>query len=305
MNKQEKIDLIVAYMEGNVRDEEVELFYQLLETDKEFEELVGEYHQIDMLLEEMFPDDDEEDTFIENEFDVKDENQKKITLTTQMGKNQKTKKNMFLMRWIAASVLLLLSIGFIYYLNPSTKNNQKITKNKNQTDKSLDKKENINPKIDKDSLKNEKDNVVEKEEIEIVLPKKEKIEEKIAVIPNDIKQKFESKNRSLEAMAEDGSSRSTKSFKIIVPQNNENFKDKIIFKWEWEWEKENTEPMLMLSILDRFGNEYKKFEINTKEKKSSYIINVSDFEPALYYFQISTTQESIPYTGRFFVRKPF
>lgn len=303
MNKQEKIDLIVAYMEGNVRDEEVELFYQLLETDKEFEELVGEYHQIDMLLEEMFPDDDEE-TFIENEFDVKDEIQKKITLTTQMGKNQKTKKNMFLMRWIAASVLLLFSIGFIYYLNSTTKNNQKITKNKNHTDKSLDKKENTIPKIDKDSLKNEKDNVVEKKEkIEIVLPKKEKIEEKIAVIPNEIKQKFESKNRSLEAMAEDGSSRSTKFFKIIVPQNNENFKDKVLF--EWKWEKENTQPTLTLIILDRFGNEYKKFEMDTKQKVSSYTIDVSNFEPALYYFQISTTQESIPYTGRFFVRKPF
>lgn len=214
---------------------------------------------------------------------------------------QKNKKVLF---GVAASVLLFISITSIYYLNQTTKNNQKITKNKNHTDKSLDKKENTIPKIDKDSLKNEKDNVVEKKEkIEIVLPKKEKNEEKIAVIPDDIKQKFESKNRSLEAMAEDGSSRSTKSFKIIVPQNNENFKDKIIFKWEWE--KENTEPMLMLSILDRFGNEYKKFEINTKEKKSSYIINISDFEPALYYFQISTTQESIPYTGRFFVRKPF
>lgn len=292
MNKQEKIDLIVAYMEGNVRDEEVELFYQLLETDKEFEELVGEYHQIDMLLEEMFPDDDEEDTFIENEFDVKDENQKKITLTTQMGKNQKTKKNMFLMRWVAASVLLLLSIGFIYYLNPSTKNNQKITKNKNQTDKSLDKKENINPKIDKDSLKNEKDNVVEKKEkIEIVLPEKEKIQELYA-------DNFISNAASESKMLISKSINKTITF-ILPKSNDENF-DKIIL-FDFKDSNKNVQSYTLEIITNQETEAYKKI---LKANELPLSVDFSKNEPGVYYFSLKTDNniDNI-HVGRFFFKK--
>jgi len=301
MNKQESIDFIARYFADELSEEENISFLKKIKDDKQFTRWTNNYLQVSKHLNDKLKTIEMEKK--ENIFEEIDDSllsrmrgwDKKLKEDAESAKRQK------IFSFITLSIIIVLSI--VWFLNSyhSKDTYSKTSLTTEDSTKTFIEKENNLAEQYQDSNK-QKTDIQEKNKIQKETPKNTISENNPNTTEVDLKN-FEVENYELDNMAsqaDDGSNRGSK-FKINLPKNKNNF-DKEVF---YEWENENRKEIYTLQILDRYGERVgKTHKIQCQEPLVTFRLNLSLFEPALYYWKLEHTSEEIPMYGKFFVKKP-
>ncbi len=245
------------------------LFAKEVEKRRYFENI------IDQLEFQNFDDDDEED-------DENNEVEKPKSILISKSFFQKNKK---IILATAASIMLCVSVGIIYYLNQNNKDKSVVKNIKLNTNKNTEKSP-LNTKNETEK------SLVVNDSLENIIPKKEELK----VIE---KQKLDylasiDENLRKEIKGESGQRGENKKFQLYEPKNEIIVKDSIRFKWKGTLEKE----ILIVEIVNKFD----KFitQISLKNNENIYLGNL---EEGFFAFKIRDKNEKKLYTGYFIVEK--
>jgi hypothetical protein len=331
MNKQDKIDLIIAYEQGEPISEQTILFYELLENDEEFGELLYKYGQIDQMVEDFMaekqpqmnniPENDipqnsdiqqqpiTESTTTHNPQIQPQEKPKEETETQKQvphtpdptPKPTATPPKIGMSTIIAFSILIVLGVGIWYFLNTNNPKNKEIFVEK--------KEENIKKREDK-SLPKDNDTIIQKQDNNIV-KQEEKIQPKKqqdTIINNQQNQNNTEALAMIDKIIEKNTSkRRTKNTPddliLLSPSKKQTItSDSLLVEWQIKDWKDDEK--LEVQIVNQFDKPEYIFEITNKQKiflakslkDDAYMLKIKTIEKKelvfITYFEVNRAKKA-------------
>jgi hypothetical protein len=272
--------LIQKYFDGELSDEVEKELEELAQNNPALRKKMSDYKNFLIYLDEL-----ELNNFKEENSDFFEEIEApkvKEVKKSYQSFFQKNKKTIFT---TAASIVLCVSVGIIYYLNQNNKD-KSLVKNiklntKNQTDKLP-----LNTKNQTDKL------LVVNDSLKNIIPKKEEL--KTIEKPKIDYLASIDENLRKEIKGESGQRGENNKFQLYEPKNEIIVKDSIRFKWKGTLEKE----ILIIEIVNKFDKFITQFSLKNNEN-----IYLGDLEEGFFAFKIRDKSEKKLYTGYFIVEK--
>lgn len=301
---------IPAYFENKLSEAEEIAFEKAIETNTELAKKVEAYRQklmvIDMLENEQAMQAIDYDTSIEvtpEELEKAKVHIKTLVKNTSLSPLFEPSKNYYFL-WLSITVsFLLITFSIVKWCSsPSANVTDRQGKHENTTQEAREKLTFAQDTTKKTAVAQQKNLPTP--------PSKQETKKDTSLKKNLPTQTEEQKElntpqnegmrKEMEGAAEGRTIGKKVKFKVLSPKNYTLFTQKVIF----EWENEKRIGNYKITIYNRYGREIEKktIDVQANEPLVRFEMDITDLEPAFYFWKLQHKDEEQPFTGGFIAK---